>query len=241
MGIKLILTEEQFNNLMVCETASQILFESLNTPMSFSVLKRKIKMAIIGGITLATICSAIHKLHIDNVQKEKLIELATLEAERHKQDSTFNIQLEACKKYMEFALGNKGKTLKDTKLKPETLVRTANELNFDLPFLLAVAHQESCFGIGPRALRTNSVFSVGSYDDGSNLVTYSDPNESIAPYIKLLKQHYLVNGKTLNDLLIPGNFVNDNGDRYASDKDYEKKIKYLRNLVIKKCPELVQK
>jgi hypothetical protein len=241
MGVKVILTEEQFNKLMAYEAASQFLYESLNIPMSFSALKRKVKMAIIGGIALTTIFSAIHKLHIDNIQKQKLIELATLEAERHKQDSIFNVQVEACKKYMEFALGNNGKTLNDTKLKPETLVRAANELNFDLPFLLAVAHQESCFGIGPRALRTNSVFSVGSYDDGSNHATYSDPNESVVPYINLLKKHYLVNGKTLKDLLVPGQFVNDNGDRYASDKNYEKKINYLRNLVIKQCPELAKK
>ena len=49
------------------------------------------------------------------------------------------------------------------------------------------------------------------------------------------------NGKTLEDLLVPGKFVNDNGDRYASDKNYEKNIAYLRNFIINKFPELAQK
>lgn len=235
---KIILTESQFNRLLSEETSIQVLYESFSLPMSFSNLKHKVKMAIIGGIALTTIISAIYKLHIDNVKKQELIELAKIEAEQHRQDSIFDVKVDACRRYMEFALNNKGKTLNDTKLKPETLVKCAMESNFDLPFLIAAAHQESCFGVGPRAKRTNSIFSVGSYDDGRNLATYSDPNESVAPYIRLLKQHYLVNGKTLQDLLVPGQFVNDNGDRYASDKNYEKNITYLRNLIISKFPEL---
>ena len=112
------------------------------------------------------------------------------------------------------------------------------EENFDLPFLMAVAHQESCFGATPRAQRTNSVFSEGSWDNGQNKVTYSDPNESVYGYIDLMNRSYIVNGKSLFDLLAPGEFVNGIGKRYASDVNYERKIKSLRNRILQKYPEL---
>ena len=63
-------------------------------------------------------------------------------------------------------------------------------------------------------------------------------HESVADYIDLLRRRYLVNGKGLMDLLTPGQFVNDEGKRYASDKGYEGKIQYLRNLILKKFPDL---
>ena len=139
---------------------------------------------------------------------------------------------------MEYALNNQNYTMDSTDLKPETFVRASIERGFDLPFLMAVAHQESCFGATPRAQRTNSVFSEGSWDDGSDKTTYSDPNESVYGYIDLLNRSYIVNGKTLFDLLTPGAFVNGIGKRYASDINYEQKIKSLRNRILKKYPEL---
>ena len=108
---------------------------------------------------------------------------------------------------MEYALKNQHYTLDSTGLKPETLVRASIEKGFDLPFLMAVAHQESCFGATPRAQKTNSVFSEGAWDNGENTVTYSDPNESVYGYIDLMNRSYIVNGKTLFDLLAPGAFV----------------------------------
>ena len=139
---------------------------------------------------------------------------------------------------MEYALKNQNFTLNSTGLKPETLVKASMECNFDLPFLMAVAHQESCFGATPRARRTNSVFSEGAWDNGSDKVKYSDPNESVYGYIDLLNNSYLVNGKTLFDLLKPGSFVNGIGKRYASDKAYEQKIKSIRKRILQKYPEL---
>ena len=94
---------------------------------------------------------------------------------------------------MAYALKNQGYTLKSTDLKPETLVKVSIESGIDLPFIMAAAHQESCFGATPRAKRTNSVFSVGSFDNGKNLAVYSHPDESIEGYIKLLNNDYLIN------------------------------------------------
>ena len=53
-----------------------------------------------------------------------------------------------------------------------------------------------------------------------------------------MNSSYIVNGKSLFDLLVPGEFVNGIGKRYASDVNYERKIKNLRNRILQKYPEL---
>ena len=139
---------------------------------------------------------------------------------------------------MRYALDNQGFSEKSTRLRAETLVKACDENGFDLPFIMAAAHLESCFGATNRAQLTNSVFSEGCWDNGKNKVRYSDPNESVYGYINLLKRSYLVNGKTIKDLMIPGKFVNGLGKRYASDKNYERKLKNVRNRIISMYPEL---
>ena len=101
----------------------------------------------------------------------------------------------------------------------------------------AQAHLESCFGITSRARKTNSVWSVGSYDNGKNVCTYNTQDDSIIPYIKLMQNNYL-NGKDVDDILKPGGFVNNKGMRYASDPKYESKVKSIRNRILQKYPEL---
>lgn len=237
--MKVIINESQLKEVILLEYQEQMLFESFLSAKNLEDLKMKIKKALVGGVAVISVLAAIHNLNIRKNEKEYLENIVKMEVEQlHKADSIFNEKVEACKKYMEWALSNQGYSFKSTDLKPETLVKAAEESGFDLPFLIAVAHQESCFGATPRAKKTNSVFSVGSYDDGSNVVNYSDPNESVIDYINLIKRDYMINGKTINDLMIPNNFVNKNGDRYARDKKYENKIKYLRDLIIKKFPEL---
>ena len=128
-------------------------------------------------------------------------------------------------------------TPKSMLMSPEKIVDICDENGFDLPLLLAQAHQESCFGMTNRARRTNSVWSVGSYDNGKDVCKYANQNSSIQPYINLMKNNYLAD-KTIDELLSPGNFVNKKGLRYAQDKNYEGKIKNLRNRIINKYPEL---
>lgn len=237
--MKVIINESQLKEVILLEYQERMLFESFLSSKNLEDLKMKIKKALVGGVAVISVLAAIHDLNIRKNEKEYLENIVKMEIEQlHKADSVFNEKVEACKKYMEWALSNQGYSFKSTDLRPETLVKAAEESGFDLPFLIAVAHQESCFGATPRAKKTNSVFSVGSYDDGSNVVNYSDPNESVIDYINLIKRDYMINGKTINDLMIPNNFVNKNGDRYAQDKKYENKIKYLRDLIIKNFPEL---
>ena len=224
--------------ILETESVAQLLQESFVDSKNIDNLKRIIKRLLITGVEASSIITAINKTNLPNTDKEALLNAVMVDNQPSAVDTVFMQKVEACKAYMEYALNNQGYTLESTELKPETLVRASMENSFDLPFLMAVAHQESCFGATPRAQRTNSVFSVGSYDNGKNVVTYSDPNESVYGYIDLLNSSYIVNGKSLFDLLKPGGFVNGIGKRYAKDKTYEAKIKNVRNRILKKFPQL---
>ena len=237
--MKLILTEEQLNLLLQTEGMARLLQESLGDSKNLENLKGIIRKLLATGVALTTIVAALNKQNLPQSERDMLINAAMAEQDATELvDTTFQIKVEACRKYMETALKNQNYSWESTDLKPETLVKASMEENFDLPFLMAVAHQESCFGATPRAQRTNSVFSEGSWDNGQNKVTYSDPNESVYGYIDLLNRSYIVNGKSLFDLLVPGEFVNGIGKRYAKDVDYERKIKSLRNRILQKYPEL---
>ena len=52
---------------------------------------------------------------------------------------------------------------------------------------------------------------------------YSHPNESIEPYLKLLYRNYLTDEAEAGLLK---KFVDRNGNRFASDKNYEEKLSY---------------
>lgn len=238
--MKVILTEKQLNSLLQTEGVAHLLQESFVDSKNLENLKKIVLKLITAGVAVTTIIAAINKTNVSTTEKEELKQFVIAqEEETEKIDSVYQQKVDACRKYMEYALKNQKYTLESTGLKPETLVKASIEKDFDLPFLMAVAHQESCFGATPRAKRTNSVFSVGSWDNGRDVVTYDDPNESVYEYIDLLNDSYMVNGKELMDLLKPGAFVNGIGKRYASDEKYETKIKILRNRIIQKYPELI--
>lgn len=237
--MKVILTEKQIDSLLQAEGVARLLQESLGESKNLENLKKIVLRLIAAGIAATTIIAAINKVNAPSWEKEKLRQMVLARQNNaEKIDTVFEKKVNACREYMEYALKNQNFTLNSTGLKPETLVKASMERNFDLPFLMAVAHQESCFGATPRARRTNSVFSEGAWDNGSDKVKYSDPNESVYGYIDLLNNSYLVNGKTLFDLLKPGSFVNGIGKRYASDKAYEQKISSIRKRILQKYPEL---
>jgi flagellum-specific peptidoglycan hydrolase FlgJ len=99
----------------------------------------------------------------------------------------------------------------------------------DIRFVLAQGHIESHFATKGTAARTLSIFNVGAYDGHSatrqkrNGFGYSDPNDSIEPYLQLITNEYMVNGKTEIDLM--QNYVNRLGMRYASNPRYERMLR----------------
>lgn len=114
-----------------------------------------------------------------------------------------------------------------------TLVDLSSRYNVDIRFVLSQGHLESHFATAGTASKTNSIFNVGAYDGDSaeqqkrNGFGYEHPDYSIEPYLKLLTNDYLVDGKTENDLLV--NFVNKSDMRYASDENYEVSLKSIYN------------
>lgn len=114
-----------------------------------------------------------------------------------------------------------------TNIRAYELVDLCDKYAVDLKFVIAQAEIESSFGTKGLAAKTRSIFNVGAFD-GHNYhnikskYKYSHPNASIEPYLKLLNDKYLVD-KLEFDLL--NEFVDKNGNRYASDENYEEKLK----------------
>lgn len=111
-------------------------------------------------------------------------------------------------------------------LRGYAIVEECEKYDVDICFVLAQGEVESSFGTKGIASKLNCVFNVGIYDNKTteqieDKYRFEYPNESIEPYLKLLTTKYLVN-KLEHDLM--RKFVDVNGNRYASDKDYEIKI-----------------
>ena len=118
----------------------------------------------------------------------------------------------------------------ESMLSAEQLVGLCDMFQFDLKLAMSQAHIESHFGTKGRAVETNSVFNVGTYDNGRIMYTYNEPNESIEPYISLMKNYYLVD--TINvDNLLYNKFVNYKGKRYSTSKLYEKKLIEIMDVI----------
>ena len=108
------------------------------------------------------------------------------------------------------------------------LIDACEKYNIEVKFALAQGELESHFGTKGLASKTNSVWNVGAYDGYyySNIMTihkYPHPNMSIEPYLKLLYKKYLTY-EAEEGLL--KNFVDHNGNRFASDKNYEERLRY---------------
>jgi hypothetical protein len=114
-------------------------------------------------------------------------------------------------------------------LSAELIVYLSDFYNIDIKLVLAQGQLESQFGTKGMAAKTNSVFNVGTYDNGTILYTYKDPNHSVEPYMKLLRTKYLV-GKEISNLLNES-FVDINGKRYATNITYEEKLINICNKI----------
>lgn len=118
----------------------------------------------------------------------------------------------------------------DSKLSGGLLFETCDYYGLDIRLALIQGRVESHFGTEGLSRKTNSVWNQGAYDATTfdkifNIYKYPHPDKSIEPYVRLICHNYKVHGKTEYDLL--DKFVNKNGDRYASDVNYEIKLQKM--------------
>ena len=100
-------------------------------------------------------------------------------------------------------------------------VNKCDEYNMDLFFVIAQAQVESTFATKGLGQKMNSAFNVKAYDGkgSKHMDKYHHPDESIEPYMMLVKKYYMSDSKTEMDLL--DNYVDCNNKRYASNPNYE--------------------
>ena len=123
----------------------------------------------------------------------------------------------------------------DSGLNGIRLFELCDKYGIDVRFAMAQAEAESHFGTKGVAAKTNMVWNVKAYDNrtADDMIKKGDakthPDMSIEPYLILLTNEYLVNGKTEYDIF--DKFVDSNGKRYASNPNYETMVLNIYNRI----------
>ena len=123
----------------------------------------------------------------------------------------------------------------DSGLNGIRLFELCDKYGVDVRFAMAQAEAESHFGTKGVAAKTNMVWNVKAYDNrtADDMIKKGDakthPDMSIEPYLVLLTNEYLVNGKTEYDMF--DKFVDSNGKRYASNPNYETMVLNIYNRI----------
>ena len=123
--------------------------------------------------------------------------------------------------------------LKNLDVTAEDFVKVAYEEDIDLPLLLAAAWVETKMGTEGVCVSkgTNSMYSVGAWDNGTTRNYYNSKVESMYHYAQIIKNDYL-RDYDIDTLLKDGNFVNKKGHRYASNPCYERDLRNTRNKIL---------
>jgi len=150
------------------------------------------------------------------------------------------LYVDGVKQQMEIRLINEvdtyiKKMAPNSRLSSENIVEKCIEYDTDVIFVLSQALLESHFGTKGKAVATNSVWNVGTYDNGQILYRYGHPDESLEPYLKLVNEKYLITVtskgdtlyKELKHLVRDRGYTNYDGRRFASAKGYENGMRKL--------------
>lgn len=102
-------------------------------------------------------------------------------------------------------------------------------------FALAQGQLESKFGtMASRPGTVTNPYNVGEFDNGTKQ-TFRTLEDGVGAYYNTVAKDYLTGGKTTDDLM--RNYVNYNGNRYASNMNYEQNLRqqaaFIRSYITK--------
>ena len=188
-------------------------------------MKHKVFYVIVSIVlTITTTISFMNWFNINNHHKEKYKEYTyaydCIKEAELKYFETKSLLCDEVQKYI-------NSIAPTSNLRGYAVVEECEKYNVDIKFVLAQGEIESHYATKGLGAKLNNVFNVGVFDgfkdsDISNCYRFDYPNQSIKPYLELLTERYLVD-KVEMDLI--ENYVDINGNRYASDPNYESKLK----------------
>ena len=189
-------------------------------------IEYRINVLLVGCITLLLLFAG--KYNPDENKSYRRFELCRLDDRYIQQDTLYIKLISHVERYIKSKAPN-------SEVSGRAIVDNCLKYDMDLSFALAQAQLESNFGTAGIAKKTNSVWNVNSYDNrtaeyiNNHNLGYSHPNESIEPYMLLIKNKYLTESKTINHLLY--NFISNSGHRYASNEQYEYHLRSIYNKI----------
>lgn len=115
-----------------------------------------------------------------------------------------------------------------------SFINECEEYDIDLFFVIAQCQLESNFATTGLGAKTHSAFNIKAYDGHSDkyMDKFKHPDMSIKPYLNVIKTTYLDHDTT--ELSLLDNYINHNGDRYASDPNYEAKLRNIYSKLVSK-------
>ena len=118
-----------------------------------------------------------------------------------------------------YIFNNYPKTHKDV---PTLIVENGLENDIDILFMMAQTQQETGYGTlgAGREKSRRSLFGVAVHK-------YTNYENAVVDYIRILKKSYLTKGRTEQHLM--KRYVTTNGGRYASDPNYEATLRKTYN------------
>lgn len=177
------------------------------------------------AILLVTIFAAFGIIKIADYYLEKFkLSYYPFEIMRHEAQLSYNEYKSELVKEVKNYIDSVAPT---SSLNAYALVEACEKYDLDIKFVLAQGQIESHFGTTGMAIKTNSVFNVGAYDnlryeEINGKYKYRHPDYSIEPYMRLLYRDYITGTKTELDLM--AKFVNKNGKAYSSNPNYERAL-----------------
>lgn len=212
----------------LCNTYSNDVIQE--EPMKYKFKKGLGAIALAGALSLSGLY--LNHVPVEDAQEDESLKIMSIED----MIPNYHEKVAAVEDYLITSFTHYGhpERLKNLDITAKDFVIVSYEEDIDLPLLLAAGWIETKMGTEGICVSkgTNSMYSVGAWDNGTIKNQYDSKLESIYHYAQIIKNDYL-RGRNVETLLKDGNFVNKNGHRYASNPYYERDLRNARNKILK--------